>query len=143
MGVVEDGRQRFPRAIEAERLLDESAFTLEGAMVEVDTKGITEDLDRVGVGVQSPGHAGDEVLVFGESQQRLLDHRFSGAGNAEHQAQAALLTMHFQRVMNLLLLGQQLAITQIEGIARQSVEGSYHGCSFRRRRPLATASSRR
>ena len=107
-------------------------------------EGVAEDFDGIGVGMQGAGHRGDEVLVFGEALERLLDDALAGAGDAEHQAQSALLTMDFERVVNLLLLGQQLELTHVEGVLGQSVEGSdHHGCSFRRFSPLATASRRR
>ena len=49
------------------------------------------------------------MLLFGQALQRLLDDALAGAGDAEHQAQSALLAMDLERVVNLLLLGQQLA----------------------------------
>ena len=50
------------------------------------------------------------MLVFGEALQGLLDDGFAGAGDAEHQAQSALLAMDLERVVNLLLLGQAVAV---------------------------------
>ena len=67
----------------------------------------------------------------------------AGAGDAEHQAQSALLTMDLEGVVNLLLLGQEFQVANVEGVLRQTVEGADHGCSFRRKSPLATASRRR
>jgi hypothetical protein len=49
---------------------------------------------------------GDEVLLFRETLQRLLDNGFAGAGDAEHETESSLLTMDLERVVNLLLLGQ-------------------------------------
>src|SRR5205807_1791355 len=75
----------------------------EGGVVELDAEGLAEDLDGVAVGVQGSANAGDQVLVFGKAQKRLLDDGLAGAGNAEHQAQSALLAMDPQRVVNLLV----------------------------------------
>ena len=143
VGVVEDGGQALAGVVEAEGLLDEPAFALEGGAFELDAEGVAEDLDGVGVGVQGAGDGGDQVLVFGEALQGLLDDALAGAGDAEHQAQSALLAMDFEGVVDLLLLGQEFEFAAVEGVLGQSVEGADHGCSFRRARPLATASRRR
>ena len=50
---------------------------------------------------------GDQVLVFGEALEGLFDDGLAGAGNAEHEAEAALLAMDFEGVVNLLLVGQE------------------------------------
>src|SRR5271155_4514411 len=138
MGVVEDGSQAFAGVIEAESLLDEAAFALEGVAFELDAEGITEDLDGVGVGVQGAGDGGDQVLVFGEAMQGLFEDALPGTWNAEDETEAALLAMDLEGVVDLLLLGQQFELAQVEGVLGQSIEGADHGCSFRRFRPLAT-----
>ena len=132
VGVVEDGGQGLAGVVEAEGLLDEAAFALEGGAFELDAEGVAEDFDGVGVGVQGAGDGGDQVLVFGQALQGLLDDALAGAGHAEHQAQSALLTMDLERVVNLLLLGQEFEFAEVEGVLGQSVEGADHGCSFRR-----------
>ena len=66
MGVVEDGGQRLAGVVEAESLLDKAAFALERGTGELDAKGIAEDFDGVGIGVQGSPNGGDEVLVIGE-----------------------------------------------------------------------------
>ena len=133
----------FAGVVEAEGLLDEPAFAFESVAFELDAEGLAEDFDGVGVSVQGAADGGDHMLVFAQAQQGVLDDRFAGAGHAEHQAQSALLTMDFQRVVNLLLRGQQFEFTSVEGVGGQAPEGSDHDCSFRRKSPLATASSRR
>ena len=143
VGVVEDGGQALAGVVEAEGLLDEAAFALEGGAFELDAEGVAEDFDGVGVGVQGAGDGGDQVLVFGQALQGLLDDALAGAGDAEHQAQSALLAMDLEGVVNLLLLGQEFEVAEVEGVLGQSVEGADHGCSFRRKSPLATASRRR
>ena len=135
--------KRLAGVVEAEGLLDEPAFALEGGAFELDAEGVAEDFDGVGVGVQGAADGGDQVLVFGEALQGLFDDALAGAGNAEHQAESALLAMDFEGVVNLLLLGQEFEFAEVEGVLGQSVEGSDHGCSFRRWSPLATASRRR
>ena len=52
VGVVEDGGQGLAGVVEAEGLLDEPAFALEGGAFELDAEGVAEDFDGVGVGVQ-------------------------------------------------------------------------------------------
>lgn len=69
-GIVEDRGQRFAGVIEAEGLLDEAVFTGEGGAPELDTEGVAQDFDGVGVGAQGTADGGDQVLVFGEA----LDH---------------------------------------------------------------------
>ena len=69
VGVVEDGGQALAGVVEAEGLLDEPAFALEGGAFELDAEGLAEDLDGVGVGVQGAPDGGDQVLVFGVSSR--------------------------------------------------------------------------
>ena len=83
------------------------------------------------------------MLVFGEALEGLFDDGLAGAGDAEHQAEAALLAMDFEDIVNLLLLGQEFQVARVEGVLGEPVEGADHGCSFRRRSPLATASRSR
>ena len=141
VGVVEDGGQAFAGVVEAEGLLDEAAFALEGGAFELDAEGVAEDFDGVGVGVQGACDGGDQVLFFGEALERLFDDRFAGAGDAEHQAQSALLAMDLERVVNLLLLGQQLEFAQRRrgfGSVRKRIGSwlllSALECRWRRRR---------
>jgi hypothetical protein len=82
VGIVENGGQGLAGVIEAEGLLDKAAFAGEGGAFEFDAEGIAEDFDGVGVGVQGPGDGGDEVVVFGEALQGLLDDRLAGAGGS-------------------------------------------------------------
>ena len=110
---------------------------------ELDAEGVAEDFDGVGVGVKGASNGGDQVLGFGEALQGLFDDGLAGAGDAEHQAKAALLAMDFEDVNDLLLLGQELQVAEVEGVLGQPVEGSDHDCSFRRNSPLATASRSR
>ena len=143
MSVVEDGGQGFAGVVEAEGLFDESAFAFEGGAFEFDTEGVAEDFDGVGVSMKGAPDGGNQVLVFGEALERLLDDGLAGAGDAEHQAEPPLLTMDFEDIVDLLLLRQQLQVAQVEGVLGEPVEGSDHGCSFRRWSPLATASRSR
>ena len=130
--------------IEVEGLFDEPAFALEGGVVELDTKSIAQDFYRVGVGVQGACDGGDEVLIFGEALQGLLDDGLTGAGDAEHEAKSALLAVDLERVVDFLLMGQEHEFAKVEGILGETVEGSdHHDCSFRRASPLATASRSR
>src|SRR5262249_26922417 len=118
-------------------------FALEGGGFKLDAESVAEDLDGVGVGVQGACDGGDEMLILRKALQGLLDDGLAGAGNAEHEAEPALLTMDFERVVNFLLPGQEHELAEVEGILRETVEGSDHGCSFRRASPLATASRSR
>jgi hypothetical protein len=143
VGVVEDGGQRFAGMVEAEGLLDELAFTGEGGVFELDAEGVAEDFDGVGVRVQGACDDSDQVLVFGKALQGLFDDALARARNAEHQAKSTLLAMDFEGVVNLLLMRQEFEFTEVKGVLGQSVKGSDHDCSFRRLRPLATASRSR
>ena len=96
VGVVEDGGQGFAGVVAAEGLFDEPAFALECGAFEFDAEGVAEDFDGVGIGVQRASDGGDQVLVFGEALQGLLEDGLAGAGNAEHQAEPALLAMDFE-----------------------------------------------
>ena len=129
--------------VEAEGLLDESTFALEGRAFELDAEGFAEDFDGVGISVQSARDSSDQVLVFRETLEGLFDDALAGAGNAEHQAESALLAMDFEGVVNLLLLGQEFEFAEVKVVLGQSVEGSDHDFSFRRLSPLATASRSR
>src|SRR6202011_4749392 len=113
VGVVENGGQGFAGVVEAEGLFDEAAFALEGITLELDAKGIAQDFDSIGISMQGAGDGGDQVLVFGEALERLLDDALAGAGDAEDEAESSLLAMDFQGVMNLALLGQQSQLTAV------------------------------
>ena len=106
VGVVEDGGQGLAGVVEGEGLFDKAAFAFEGVAFELDAKGAAEDFDGVGVGVQGAGDRGDQVLIFGEALEGLLDNGLTGAGEPEHEAQSSLLTVDLEGVVNLLLLGQ-------------------------------------
>ena len=64
-------------------------------------------------------------------------------GTAEDQAESALLAVDLERVVDLLLPGQEFEFAAVEGVLGESEEGADHGCSFLRRSPLATASRSR
>ena len=59
VGVVEDGGHGFAGVVEAEGLLDESAFTFKRRAFELDAEGVAEDFDGVGVGMKSARDGGD------------------------------------------------------------------------------------
>ena len=59
---------------------------LKAELIELDLEGFAEDFDGVGIGVQSASNRGDQVLIFRESLQGLLDDTLAGAGDAEHEA---------------------------------------------------------
>lgn len=144
VGVVEDGRDRLAGVVEAESLFDEPAFALEGGSFEFDAESVAEDFDGVGVSVQRSGNGGDEMLVFGKALQGLLDDAFAGPGQPEDEAEASLLAMDLERIVNLLLQREQFEFACVKRILGQPVESSDHYCwSFRRLSPLATASSNR
>ena len=65
------------------------------------------------------------------------------AGQAEHQAESALLAVDFERIEDFLLAGQEFIFAAIEGVLSEPEEGSDHDGSFLRRSPLATGSSNR
>ena len=80
----------------------------------LDPKGVAEDTQRVAVGMQrAVDDRGDHAFGL-VSDERLLDDALTGAGLAEHQAQAALLGVNQQRVEDRLLMGQQRGLLDIE-----------------------------
>ncbi len=143
MSIIEDGGHTLAGVVEAEGLFDEFAFAGEGGAFELDAEGVAEDFDGVGVGVQGSRDGGDEVLVVGEFLDGLFDDALAGAGHAEHEAESALLAVDLERVEDLLLAGQEFEFAAVEGVLGESEEGADHGCSFRRRSPLATGSRSR
>ena len=64
VGVVEDGGQALAGVVEAEGLLDEPAFALEGGAFELDAESLAQDLDGVGVGVQGSADAWRRGAAF-------------------------------------------------------------------------------
>ena len=83
------------------------------------------------------------MLVFGEPLVGVFDDGFAGAGDAEYEAESALLAVDGERVEDLLLSGEEFGIATVEGVLGESEVGADHDCSFRRRSPLATASRSR
>lgn len=143
VGVVEDGGECFAGVVECEGLFDEFAFAGESGALELDADGVAEDFDGVGVGVEGACDGGDEVLALGELLEGVFDDGFAGAGEAEDEAEPALLAVDLEGVEDLLLGGEEFEFASVEGVLGESEVGADHDCSFRRRSPLATVSRRR
>jgi hypothetical protein len=87
MGVVNNGHEHFAGAMDAEGLLDQQAFGVMVAALELDLEGFTEDAQDVVIGVESAvDHRGDQALGV-VVQEGVFENAFAGAGFAE----AALL----------------------------------------------------
>ena len=127
MCVVDDRDKHFAGVVVTKGLFDQSTFALESGRLECDTKRLAEDLHRVGVGVQSPGDGGDQILLVGEPFKRLLDHRLAGSRRSHDETESALLAMDVQRVVDFLLMLQQFDVTERKGIVGQSKIGTDHG----------------
>ena len=104
VGVVNDGDEHFAGAMDAEGLLDQQAFAVMVAALELDLERLAEDAQGVVVGVQGAvDDRGDHA--FGVVvEQRLFEDAFAGAGFAEHQAEAALLGVDAEDVEDFLLV---------------------------------------
>ena len=107
VGVVNDGHEHFAGAMEAEGFLDQQAFAVVVAALELDLEGFAEDAQGVVIGVEGAvDDRGDHA--FGVVvEQGLLEDAFAGAGFAQHQAQAALLGVDAEDVEDFLLVGEQ------------------------------------
>jgi hypothetical protein len=122
VGVVKDSGEGLAGVVEAERLFDQPAFAFESVAFELDAERFAQDFDGIGIGVQGACDCGDEVLVVGQSLESLLDDGLAGAGHAKDETESSLLTMDCQCVVNLLLLGQQFEVAEVEGVMGQAIE---------------------
>ena len=107
VGVVNDGDEHFAGAVDAEGFLDQQAFAVMVAALELDLEGFAEDAQGVVVGVQGAvDDRGDHA--FGVVvEEGLFEDAFAGAGFAQDQAQAALLGVDAEDVEDFLLVRQQ------------------------------------
>src|SRR5271169_6110294 len=138
--------------MDAEGLLHQQAFAVMVSPLKLDLKGFAEDAERVVIGVQrAVDDRGDHA--FGVVRQEgLFQDAFAGAGFAEHQAQATLLSVDAKNVEDFLLERQQRDGLRVEGIALETKMGADHisGAGWglivgvaRGFRSLAMASSKR
>ena len=120
VGVVDDGHEHFAGAVDAEGFLDQQAFAVVVAALELDLEGFAEDAQGVVIGVQGAvDDRGDHA--FGVVvEERLLEDALAGAGFAQHQAQAALLGVDAEDVEDFLLVSQQREGFGVEGIALEA-----------------------
>jgi hypothetical protein len=85
VGVIDDGHEHLAGAVEAEGLLDQEAFAVMIAALELDLKGLAEDAQGVVIGVEGAVDDGNHHAFGVMVDQRLLEHRLAGAGLAQHQ----------------------------------------------------------
>ena len=111
----------------AEGLLDEQAFAVMVATLELDLKGFTQNAQRVVIGVQGAVDDRRDHAFGVVRQERLFEDAFAGARFAEHQTEAALLGVDPEDVEDFLLLGQQREGFRVEGVALQAKMGADHG----------------
>ena len=132
VGVVNDGHEHFAGAVDAEGFLDQQAFAVMVAALELDLEGLAEDAQGVVVGVQGAVDDGGDHAFGVVVEQRLFEDAFAGAGFAQHQAQAALLGVDAEDVEDFLLVRQQREGLGVEGIALETEVGADHrsGCGL-------------
>jgi len=126
VGVVDDGDEHFAGAMDFKGFLDQEPLAVVVAALELDLEGFTEDAQGVVVSVEGAvDDRGDQA--FGVVvQEGLFEDRLSGAGLAQHQAQAALLGVDPEDVEDFLLLRQEGNRLGVEGIALQTEVGTDH-----------------
>lgn len=127
--LVDDGDEHFIGAVDGEGLLDQEAFAVVVASLELDLEGFAEDAQGVVVGVQGAVDDGGDHAFGVVDEQRLFEDGFAGAGFAQHKAEAALLGMDTEDVEDLLLVGQEVESFGVEGVAGQAEVGADHGCT--------------
>ena len=107
VGVVDDGHEHFAGAMDAEGFLDQQAFAVVVAALELDLEGLAEDAQGVVIGVEGAVDDGSDHAFGVVGEERLFEDAFAGAGFAQHQAEAALLGVDAEDVEDLLLVGEQ------------------------------------
>ena len=120
VGVVDDGHEHFAGAVDAEGFLDQQAFAVVVAALELDLEGFAEDAQGIVVSVQGAVDDRSDHAFGIMVQERLLQDAFAGAGFAQHQAKAALLGVDSEDVEDLLLVSQQGERFGVEGIALET-----------------------
>ena len=126
MGVINDGDQHFAGAVEAEGLLDQEAFAVMVAALELDLEGLAEDAQGIVVSMEGAvdhrGHHALGVVV----DQGLFEDGFSGARLAQDQAEAALLGVNPEDFEDLLLVFEQREVLGVERVALEAEVRTYH-----------------
>jgi hypothetical protein len=130
VSVIDDGDEHLAGAMEAEGFLDEQAFAVMVAALELDLEGAAEDAESVVISVEGAiDHRGNQA--FGVMiDQGLFEHRFAGARLAQDQAKAALLGVDFEDVQDLLLVFEQGELLGVEGIALETEVRADHKPSW-------------
>ena len=120
MDVVNNGHEHFAGAMDAEGFLDQQAFGVMAAALELDLEGFTEDAQGVVIGVNGAiDHRGDQALGA-VVQEGVFENAFAGAGFAEDDAEPALLGVDSKDVKDFLLVGQERDGFGIKRVAVQA-----------------------
>jgi hypothetical protein len=104
MRVINEGHDHFAILIKLMNLKQEPFFALEIAAVGFGLKGVAQQAQKRGIGVESSGHR-SEHEPFGIVLQKYgFDDRFSGARLAQQEAKTALLAMNQEGIKDFLLM---------------------------------------
>jgi len=104
MSVINEGHDHFTILIELVNLKQEPFFTLEIAAIGFGLKGVAQQAQKRGIGVESSGHRSEHEPFGIVLQENRFDDRFACAGLAEQEAKATLLAMHQEGVKDFLLM---------------------------------------
>ena len=112
--------------MDAEGVLDEQAFAVMVAAFELDLEGFAKDAQRVVIRVQGAiDHRRDHPFgVVGE--EGLFEDALAGAGFAQHEAEAALLSVNAEDVEDFLLVRQERDGFRVEGMTLETKVGADH-----------------
>src|SRR6056297_19280 len=128
MGVVDYGYEHLAVAVDLPGGLDEHLLAAGDPGPDIDPEGLAEYLEGVGIGVQRPRDDGGEHAFGVVAGERPLEDALAGAGFAHDEAEPALLRVHQEGVEDLLLVGQQVRLLFVEGVAFESEVCAYCHC---------------
>ena len=107
MGVINDGDEHLALLIDFPAGFDQELLAGGVPAESLDLEGLAEDVQGIGVGVQGAGNGRGDHALGVMRDQGVLDDAFAGARLTHDDAEAALLAVDFERLENILLVGQQ------------------------------------
>jgi len=129
MGVVNNRDEHLAGAMDAEGLLNQQAFAMVVAALELNLEGFAEDAQGVVISVESPVDHGRDQAFGIVRQERMLENALAGARFPQNDTEAALLGVDSEDVKDFLLVGQKRDGFGIERVSLQAKMRADHGNS--------------
>lgn len=117
VSVIDDGDEHFAGAMDFEGFLNEEFFAVMIMAVKLDVESVTQDTQGVVIGVKGAVDDGSDDALGVVCEEGMFEDAFAGAGFTQKEAKAALLSVDFEDVKDLLLMGKEADGFDVEGVA--------------------------